>query len=50
MSQFRGVIRRPSTATPRIMSLEYKYMVGLIKDDPVQVQEALDEAAKLGNE
>lgn len=49
MSQYRDVIRKPEGVTPRIMSLEYKYMVGLIQDDPGKIQEALDEAAKLDN-
>lgn len=34
MSQFRDVIRKPEGVAPRIMSLEYKYMVGLINQDP----------------
>ena len=34
MSQFRDVIRKPQGVAPRIMSLEYKYMVGLINQDP----------------
>lgn len=49
MSKFRDVIRKPEGASPRIMSLEYKYMVGLIEDDPEKIKEALDETAKLGN-
>ena len=31
MSQFRDVINMPEGVAPRIMSLEYKYMVGLIQ-------------------
>jgi len=31
MSKYRGVIRKPEDAVPRIMTEEYKYMVGLIK-------------------
>ena len=34
MSQYRDVIRKPTGVAPRIMSLEYKYMVGLINQDP----------------
>jgi hypothetical protein len=34
MSQFRDVIRKPEGVAPRIMSEEYKYMVGLINEEP----------------
>ena len=34
MSQYRDVIKKPQGVAPRIMSLEYKYMVGLINQDP----------------
>ena len=34
MSKFRDVIRKPEGVAPRIMSEEYKYMVGLINDKP----------------
>ena len=34
MSQFRDVIKKPQGVAPRVMSLEYKYMVGLINQDP----------------
>jgi hypothetical protein len=33
MSQYRDVIRKPMGVTPKIMSDEYKYMVGLINKD-----------------
>jgi hypothetical protein len=33
MSQYRDVIRKPLGVTPKIMSDEYKYMVGLINKD-----------------
>lgn len=33
MSQYRDVIRKPLGVTPKIMSDEYKYMVGLINLD-----------------
>ncbi|CZR55504.1 uncharacterized protein PAC_05392 [Phialocephala subalpina] len=33
MSQYRDVIRKPLGVTPKIMSDEYKYMVGLINED-----------------
>jgi hypothetical protein len=44
MSQYRDVIHKPAGVTSRKMSLEYKYMVGLIKEDPALVREALKEA------
>jgi len=34
MSQFRDVIRKPLDVAPRIMSEEYKYMVGLVNAKP----------------
>ncbi|MCJ1394221.1 hypothetical protein MMC18_007099 [Xylographa bjoerkii] len=33
MSQYRDVIRKPEGVAPRIMSQEYKYMVGLVNAD-----------------
>lgn len=49
MSQYRNVIRKPQGVTPRIMSLEYKYMVGLIEEDPAKIKEALEEADQLND-
>lgn len=34
MSKFRDVIRKPTDSVPRIMSEEYKYMVGLVNSKP----------------
>ena len=34
MSHFRDVIRKPEGVAPRIMSEEYKYMVGLVNEKP----------------
>ncbi len=50
MNQFRDVIRKPEGVKSRIMSLEYKYMVGLIENDPAKISEILDEVSKLDNE
>ena len=33
MNEFRGVIRKPEGVAPRIMSQEFKYMMGLIFED-----------------
>lgn len=49
MSKFRDVIRKPQGVTPRIMSLEYKYMVGLIENDLTKISDALEQAAQLDN-
>lgn len=34
MSEYRNVIRQPAGVRQRKMSLEYKYMLRLIKSDP----------------
>ena len=34
MSQFRDVVKKPQGVAPRIISLEYKYIVGLINQNP----------------
>ena len=47
MSQYRKVIRKPKDVTPRIMSLEYKYIVGLIDEDDERIEQILASVAEL---